>query len=220
MKTKVLIDGKEFPLEQTNIAKRSNTLNGFTLVPVIGVFLDDETIFTTTTTNEVCINGAPVRLFSKSHPEIESQRYMRSLRSSLESEILKEEVAKHKRMLPEIANTLQSVLKVIPYLGKQQIAMSNGGYGDCKPIYSFVGISLKKNNLYLEIFKEEDVATRKTQDAVNWVYARTVKRKKGLSPEAKQEYDSEVSELLKGLDINNLEERTIYLEELYKELLS
>ena len=217
MSMTVSIDGKEFALEHTNIARRSNTLEGFTLQPVVGVFVDDETLFTTAT-KEVRVNGAPVRLFSASYKWVEPQKYMSSLRKLVESEIVKEGVDKQKRSLPKISTTLQSVLDVMPYLGKQQIAMSNGGYGDCEPIWSFVGITLKKNVLNLEIFRDEEVATRKTQEAVEFIYGRAVQKKKGLSPEAKQEYDSEVRELLKGLDINNLEERTAYLEELYNDL--
>ena len=217
MITTVSIDGKEFALEHTNIAKRSNTLDGFTLQDVVGIFVDDETLFTTAT-KEVLINRAPVRLFSASHTWIEPQRYMSSLRKLVESEIVKEGVSRLKRTLPKISNTLQSVLDVMPYLGKQQIAKSNGGYGDCEPIWSFVGITLKKNILSLEIFRDEEVATRKTQEAVEFIYGKTVQKKKGLSSEAKREYDEEVRELLKGLNINNLEERTAYLEELYNVL--
>lgn len=213
----VSIDGKKFELVNTNIVKRSNTLEGFTIQPVVGVFVDDETLFTTAI-KEVLINRVPVRLFSASCMWIEPQRYMSSLRKLVESEIIKEGVAKLKRTLPKISNTLQSVLDAMQYLGKQQIANSNGGYGDCEPIWNFVGITLKKNILSLEIFRDEDVATRKTQEAVEFIYGKAVQKKKGLSPEAKQEYDEEVRELLKGLDINTLEERTAYLEELYNAL--
>ncbi len=213
----VSIDGKEFVLKHTNIARRSNTLEGFTLQPVEGVFVDDETLFTTKT-KEVRVNGAPVRLFSASHEWIKPQKYMSSLRKLVESEIVKEGVNKQKSSLPKISNTLQSVLGVMPYLGEQKIAMSNGGYGDCEPIWCFVGIALKKNILSLEIFRDEDVATRRTQESVEFIYGRAMQKKKGLSPEAKQEYNSEVRELLKGLNINNLEERTTYLEEFYNVL--
>lgn len=213
----VEIDGKEFALENVNIAERSNTVEGFTLIPVVGVIIDDKTLFTTET-KEVLVYGAPVRLFSASHTEIEPQRYMSTLRKLVESEILKEGAASLRKKLPEISSTLPSVLEVRPWLGRKQITLSNGGYGDCEPIWTFVGIILKKNILSLEIFRDEDVAARKTQEAVEFIYGRAMKKKKGLSPEARQEYDSEVREQLKGLNIDNLKERTEYLEEYYNDL--
>ena len=44
----------------------------------------------------------------------------------------------------------------------------------------------------------------------------------GLSPKeqkVKSEFDTEVHELLNGLDINNIEERISYLQELYQVLI-
>lgn len=96
--------------------------------------------------------------------------------------------------------------------------MSNGGYGDCKPIESFVCIELKKNALSLNIVKGEELATRRTQEAVAFVYAKTVQKKKGLSPEAKREYDDAVKEYSEGINIDNLEEIVLFLEELYQDL--
>ncbi len=213
----VIIDGKEFALKDTNIARRSNNAQGFILQPVKGVFIDDETLFTTET-KEVLVYGAPVRLFSESHGWIEPQRYMNALRKMVEGEILREAFEKAKRELPKVSNTLQSVLEIKPCLGKKVLAMSNGGYGDCKPIESFVCIELKKNALSLNIVKGEELATRRTQEAVAFVYAKTVQKKKGLSPEAKREYDDAVKEYSEGINIDNLEEIVLFLEELYQDL--
>lgn len=214
----IFVDGKGFELEYVNIPERSNTPEGFFLREVAGIFIDDETLFTTKT-NEVLVNGAPVRLFYAGDHCIPPQRYMKDLRKSVEREQLKRAAENYKRMLPQISNTLQSVLEAKQHLGKKQIATTNGGYGDCEPVWSFVCMVLKKNGtLSLDIMKDEEAATRQTQKAVEHVYYKSMQNKKGLSPEAKQEYDKEVENLREGLNIENLEERTSYLAELYDEL--
>lgn len=152
--------------------------------------------------------------------------YMEKLWRCVESYKLSVAEVELLKTFPEISNTLQSVLDAIPYLGEHQLAMSNGGYGDSKPIYAYVGIVLKKDNsLAMKAFREEETAIRKTQEAVEFIYSNTMnsKIKKGakkLSPEDKQDFEQEVEEFRKGLDSKNFAERVSYLEELYKDLIA
>lgn len=219
----VYIDGKEFEVKEVYSAP----INGRGLCGTCGIFIDDETLFTTKV-EEVRINGAPVRLFygGENGCCIMPKRYMKDLRRSVESDKLETASIQLRNALPKVSGTLESILEVIPHLGKHQLAMSNCGYGDSTPIFCSVGIVLKKDNqLVLDLFRDEDAATRKTQEAVEFVYGKTMQSKirkgvKKLSPEARQEFEKEVRELAKELSINNLEERASYLEELYNVLIA
>jgi len=218
----VHIDGKEFEVEEVYSAP----ISGRGFCGTCGVFIDEETLFTTKT-EEVLFNGAPLRLFygGENGCCILPQRYMKDLRRKVESDKLETAAIQMRKTFPKISNTLQSFLEAIPHLGKQQLAMSNGGYGNSEPIFCFVGIVLKKDNsLIMEVFRDEGVAARRTQEAVKFFYDKTMQSKikkgeKKLSPEAKQEFKQEAMELAKGLEVSNFEERAAYLEELYDALI-
>lgn len=159
---------------------------------------------------------------------------MADLRNKVERARVKEAWDRAKRNLPELeAFDISSVLKCIPCIGKQEITIGNGGYGE--PIYGFGCLSLQKNNsLKLELIEDEEKAAEKTKEAIEFLYGKHIKESypekkfkflkgaKGLSKKeqkVKEEFDSEVRELLEGLDISNIEERTSYLEELYNVMI-
>lgn len=212
----IYIDGKKFKVYRS---PRSSV--------GLVIEIDAETLFTTET-NEVFIYGFPVQFCYDGENGwcIPPQRYMKDLRRKVESNKLETAVIQLRKTFPKISNTSQSFLEAIPHLGKQQLGMSNGGYGNSEPIFCFVGIVLKKdNNLIMEVFRDEDTAVRKTQEAMEFIYDKTMQSKirkgeKKLSPEAKQEFKQEAMELAKGLEVSNFEERVSYLEELYDALIA
>lgn len=159
---------------------------------------------------------------------------MTDLRNKVERARVKAAWDRVKRNLPELeAFDISSVLKCIPYIGKQEITIGNGGYGET--IYGFGCISLQKNNsLKLELIEDEEKSAEKTKEAIEFLYGKHIKENysekkfkflkgvKGLSKKeqrVKEEFDSEVRQLLEGLDISNIEERISYLEELYNVLI-
>lgn len=164
----------------------------------------------------------------------QSGNTMADLRNKVERARVKEAWDRAKRNFPELeAFDISSVLKCIPCIGKQEITIGNGGYGE--PIYGFGCLSLQKNNsLKLELIEDEEKAAEKTKEAIEFLYGKHIKESypekkfkflkgvKGLSKKeqkVKEEFDSEVRELLEGLDISNIEERTSYLEELYNVMI-
>lgn len=159
---------------------------------------------------------------------------MADLRNKVERARVKEAWDRAKRNLPELESfDISSVLKCIPTIGKQEITIGNGGYGE--PIYGFGCITLQKNNsLKLELIEDEEKSAENTKEAIKFLYGKHIKENypekkfkflkgvKGLSKKeqkVKEEFDSEVRELLEGLDISNIEERISYLEELYNVLI-
>lgn len=159
---------------------------------------------------------------------------MADLRNKVERARVKEAWDRAKRNLPELESfDIFSVLKCIPCIGKQKITIGNGGYGE--EIYGFGCITMQKNNsLKLELIEDEEKAAENTKEAIQFLYGKHIKENysekkfkflkgvKGLSKKeqkVKEEFDSEVREMLVGLDISNIEERISYLEELYNDLI-
>lgn len=159
---------------------------------------------------------------------------MADLRNKVERARVKEAWDRAKRNLPELESfDISSVLKCIPTIGKQEITIGNGGYGE--PIYGFGCITLQKNNsLKLELIEDEEKSAENTKEAIEFLYGKHIKENypekkfkflkgvKGLSKKeqkVKEEFDSYVRELLEGLDITNIEERISDLEELYNVMI-
>lgn len=160
---------------------------------------------------------------------------MADLRNKVERVRIKEAWDRAKRNLPELeAFDIPSVLKCIPYIGKREITIGNGGYGE--PIYGFGCITTlpKNNSLKLELIEDEEKAVEKTKETIEFLYGKHIKENysekkfkflkgvKGLSKKeqkVKDEFDSYVRELLEGLDISNIEERISDLEELYNVMI-
>lgn len=159
---------------------------------------------------------------------------MNDLRNKVERARIKKAWDRAKNQLPELESfKISSVIKYIPYLGKKEITIGNGGYGE--PIYGFGCLTLQKNNsLKLELIEEEEKAAEKTKEAIEFLYRKHIKENypekkfkflkgtKGLSKKeqkVKEKFYSEVRELLEGLDIGNIEERLSFLEEYYNVLI-
>lgn len=156
------------------------------------------------------------------------------LRNALERDRVSKAWKAAKRRLPELKSyEVASIVECIPYIGKKEITRGNGGYGDS--IYGFGCLALQKNESFqLELIEDEEKAQAKTKEAVEFLYGKTIRQnysekkfkflkgKKGLSPKeqkVKEEFDSEVRELLVGLEISNIEERLAFLQEYYEVLV-
>lgn len=164
----------------------------------------------------------------------QSGNTMADLRNKVERARVKEAWDRAKGNLTRLeVFDIASALKCIPYIGKQEITIGNGGYGE--PIYGFGCITLNKNNsLKLELIEDEEKAVENTKEAIEFLYGKHIKENysqkkfkfikgvKGLSKKeqkVKEEFDSYVRELLEGLDISNIEERISDLEELYNVMI-
>lgn len=199
------------------------------------ITVDKYTLYHSDTRRIALDDGTQVTLYYYGDSwHAQSGNTMADLRNKVERARVKEAWDRAKRNLPELESfDISSALKCIPCIGKQEITIGNGGYGE--PIYGFGCLSLQKNNsLKLELIEDEEKAAEKTKEAIEFLYGKHIKESypekkfkflkgvKGLSKKeqkVKEEFDSEVRELLEGLDISNIEERTSYLEELYNVMI-
>ena len=155
------------------------------------------------------------------------------MRNSVENDRLKVEWETARNNMPKLkASSIPFVMQCADALGKKEVTCDNGGYGE--PIYGFGCLVLEGNSLHFDLLEDEEKASANTQEAIEFLYGRFIRehfsdkkfkfRKgiKGLSPKeqkVKSEFDAEVRELARGLDISNIEERLSYLEELYSMLI-
>lgn len=193
------------------------------------ICIDKETLFNTNMRVVTLDNGKQVDLYCGT----KKNKSVVALKNAVESEMIKYAWKEKRNDLPSIkASNIASVLEVMEYLGKQKITYGNGGYGD--PIYGFGCLVLEKNSLHLELLEDEAKAKEKTQEATEFLYNKFIKQNfsekkfkfkkgiKGLSrkeTKVKEEFDLEVHEMLRGLEISNIEERVSYLQELYEVLI-
>lgn len=198
------------------------------------IVVDTYTLYHTEVKNVALEDGTRVMLKYGDSYFGKSGNSITDLRNKVELERIGKAWKRAKENLPELESSkLSSVLEYTSYIGKQKVTDGNGGYG--KPIYGFICLALQKNNsLKLELLEDEESADAKTKEAVEFLYGKTIRENysekkfkfrkgtKGLSPKeqkAKEDFDSEVRELLEGLDISNINERLSYLEELYNVLI-
>lgn len=199
------------------------------------ITIDTYTLYHSDTKRIALDDGTQVTLYYYGDSwHAQSGKTMADLRNKVERARVKEAWDRAKRNLPELESfDISSALKCIPCIGKQEITIGNGGYGE--PIYGFGCLSLQKNNsLKLELIEDEEKAAEKTKEAIEFLYGKHIKENypekkfkflkgvKGLSKKeqkVKEEFDSEVRQLLEGLDVSNIEERISYLEELYNVLI-
>lgn len=215
----VIIDGKAFKVHY-----------GYAEASIV---VDSYTLYHTDVKNVVLDNGTRVTLKYGDSYFGKSGNSMADLRNKVENERVKRLWDKARKSLPELESSkISSVLKCIPYIGKTNVTYGNGGYG--APIYGFICLSLQNKSLKLELLEDEEKADNKTKEAVEFLYGENIREKypekkfkfrkgtKGLSPKeqkVKEEFYSEVRQLLEGLDIRNIEERLSYLDELYDVLV-
>ena len=218
----ITIDGKAFKVSYDWREKAS-------------IVVDEYTLYHTNLKTVKLDNGEQVELHysAPSSWKTKNSTNMVVLRNIIENERVKNVWKEKRNNLPALkSTTIKSALELSSYIGKQEITCGNGGYGE--PIYGFGCFVLEKNSLYLELLEDEDTARQNTKEAIEFLYGKFIRENfsdkrfkfkkgiKGLSPKeqkVKSEFDTEVHELLNGLDINNIEERISYLQELYQVLI-
>lgn len=213
----VTIDGKVFSVSYDWREKAS-------------IVIDEETLYNTDVKSVKLDNGAQVEIYYNEQTTWSTKKSnnMVELRNMVENERIRNAWKEKRNDLPALKSTIKSALQHSANIGKQEVTCGNGGYGE--PIYGFGCLALEKNSLHLELLEDENAAREKTQEAIEFLYGKFIKENfsekrfkfkkgvKGLSPKeqkVKSEFDSEVHELLNGLDIDNIEERVSYLQELY-----
>ncbi len=217
----VIIDGKQFEVSYDWKQKASITI-------------DEYTLYHTEVKEVILDNGKKVEVYycgSCCHSKRNTN--IVALRNAVENDRVRKCFERKRENLPRLkSNTIKSALELIEYIGKQEVTCGNGGYGE--PIYGFGCFVLEKNSLHLELLEDEEKAEENTQEAIEFLYGKFIRENfydkkfkfkkgvKGLSPKeqkVKSEFDSEVQELLRGLNISNIEENVTYLEELYSILI-
>lgn len=213
----IQIDGKEF--------KVSYDWRG-----TASISIDKYTLFNTDTRTVALDDGKKVEIYyAISAWSGKKNNNIVSLRNAVEKEMIKSAWEEKRNNLPSVkSGTIKSAVEVMQYIGKQEVTRGNGGYGE--QIYGFGCLVLNKNSVHLELLEDEEKAKEKTQEVTEFLYGKFIRENfsekrfkfrkgiKGLSrkeQKVKDEFDSEVHELLNGLDIGNIEERAEYLKELY-----
>lgn len=196
--------------------------------------IDKYTLYNTDLRNVALDNGTKVTIYYSEDIWHEKRNAnILALRNAVENDRLKTAWEEARINMPKLkASSISAVMQCVDVLGKKEVTCGNGGYGD--PIYGYGCLVLEGNSLHFELLEDEEKAIAKTQEAIEFLYGRFIRehfsdkkfkfRKgiKGLSPKeqkVKAEFDSEVHELSRGLDIGNIEERLSYLEELYSMLI-
>lgn len=216
----VLIDGKSFDVTYSG-SKPS-------------IYVDDETLFTTGVNLVTLDNGTRVSLKNYNVYRREEES-MAGLRNAVENQRIFALRDSKKRQYARIqVTTLQDVLNYADYIGKIELTMNNGGYGD-EPILAYGCVTLKKKTVFFELLDSEEDASFNTREALQYLFMKEVekrypigcfsaqkgKKKKILTPkenEVKMEFDSLVRELLRDLTVGNAEENLDFLEEYFQEL--
>lgn len=216
----VTIDGKEFRVS-----------HGYREA---SISIDKYTLYHTDVKNVTLDNGTKVTIYYSEDIWHEKRNAnILALRNAVENDRLKATWETARNNMPKLkASSIPSVMQCVNELGKKEVTCDNGGYGE--PIYGFGCLVLEGNSLHFDLLEDEEKASANTQEAIEFLYGRFIRehfsdkkfkfRKgiKGLSPKeqkVKSEFDAEVRELARGLDISNIEERLSYLEELYSMLI-
>lgn len=216
----ISIDGKEFEVS-----------NGYMETSIV---IDKYTLYNTETKNVVLDNGTKVTIYY--YPEdgsrVRRDNNIVALRNSIERDRIRKAWIEARSKLPEVKTSISSVMQHVDVLGEKKVTCGNGGYGD--PIYGYGCLVLEKNSLHVELLEDEEKATENTRESIEFLYLKFIKENfsdkkfkfrkgiKGLSPKetkVKAEFDNEVREIAKGLEISNIEERLSYLEEVYSMLI-
>ena len=131
--------------------------------------------------------------------------------------------------------SLDDVIKNASRIGKIELTMNNGGYGDV-PVLAYGYIALKKNTVTVNIGDDEEIAKSHTFEALQYLFIKEIEKRYGESKfshqkgkkkkiltksemEAKKDFDSLVREVLLNLTIENALENLEFLEEYYQELI-
>lgn len=219
----VVIDGKQFTVHNSFYDKGGV------------VYIDNETLFTTKVNEVFLDSGEKVHfcsniLFSRKTTSISE------LKNAVEMNRLNRIREKKKQEYESLKiSSLDDVIANAEKIGKIQLTMNNGGYGDT-PIFAYGYIVLKKNTVTFKLGDDEKIAKSNTLEALQYLFFKEIERKYGESKfshqigkkkkiltesemEAKKDFDSLVRELMPSLTVENARENLEFLEEYYQELM-
>lgn len=197
------------------------------------VLLDDETLFTTNVKEVFLDSGKRVRFKSHELPKRVETNIV-ALRNAVEvSRIARIKSSKKYEYENVKINTIYDFIENADKVGKVQLTMCNGGFGN-EPIFAYGYIALKKKTVTLEIGEDEEVANSDTLEALQYLFYKEIEKKYGESKfshqtgkkiltesemEAKKDFDSLVREVLVSLTTENVLENLEFLEEYYQEIM-
>lgn len=219
----VVIDGRQFTVHYGYLSKGGV------------VYIDNETLFTTNVKEVTLDFGEKVHfcaetLFGRKETNIVS------LRNAVEMNRLNRIRERKRHEYEELrANSLTDVIQNVSKIGKIELTMNNGGYGNV-PIFAYGYIALKKNTVTFKIGDDEEIAKSNTQEALQYLFFKEIEKRYGESKfshqigskkktltksemEVKKDFDSLVRELLLGLTIENVLENLEFLEEYYQDIM-
>ncbi len=199
------------------------------------ITIDEETLRTTSINEVVLNNGNKVKIryiVDATKYIVVQSTQISDLRKRAEMERIGMAWEDAREGLKLKSYKLEAILEAY---GQGKKIVTHSDFGDGEPIYGYICFELLQNSsIKIKLLENSEEANAKTQEVIEFLYGKIIKEnysekkfrflkaQKGLSrkeQKVKDEFDSEVREMLKGLDINNIEERLEYLEELYQELI-
>lgn len=219
----VMIDGKQFEVEYNSWEKRGI------------VYLDSETLFTTNVKELKLDSGEKVH-FALTSLYGRRETNIVALKNAVEMNRIKrlrEGMRKEYDVLK--VNTITDAISNASRIGKVELTMNNGGYGDT-PIFVYGYIELKKNKVTFRIGDDENVAKSNTLEALQYLFMKEIEKRYGENKfshqkgkkkqilteserEVKEDFYSFVREVLANLTIENTLENLEFLEEYYQEVI-
>lgn len=219
----VMIDGKQFEVEYNSWEKRGI------------VYLDSETLFTTNVKELKLDSGEKVH-FTLTSLYGRRETNIVALKNAVEMNRIKrlrEGMRKEYDVLK--VNTITDAIANASRIGKVELTMNNGGYGDT-PIFVYGYIELKKNKVTFRIGDDENVAKSNTLEALQYLFMKEIEKRYGENKfshqkgkkkqilteserEVKEDFYSFVREVLANLTIENTLENLEFLEEYYQEVI-
>ena len=218
-----MIDGKQFEVEYNSWEKRGI------------VYLDSETLFTTNVKELKLDSGEKVH-FALTSLYGRRETNIVALKNAVEMNRIKrlrEGMRKEYDVLK--VNTITDAISNASRIGKVELTMNNGGYGDT-PIFVYGYIELKKNKVTFRIGDDENVAKSNTLEALQYLFMKEIEKRYGENKfshqkgkkkqilteserEVKEDFYSFVREVLANLTIENTLENLEFLEEYYQEVI-
>ena len=220
---RIVIDGKQFQVHYSFFDKGGR------------VYIDNETLFTTKVKEVLLDSGEKVHFCSETLIG-RSETNIVALKNAVEMSRLNR-VRERKRQEYESLriHSLDDVIANACKIGKIELTMNNGGYGNI-PVLAYGYIALKKNTVTFKLGDDEEIANSNTIEALQYLFFKEIQKKYGENKfshqtgkkkkvltesemEAKKDFDSLVREVMLSLTIDNISENLEFLEEYYQEVM-
>lgn len=219
----IVIDGKQFDVHYNIFDKRAI------------VYLDLETLYTTDE-KEVFLDTGERIYFAATVAIGRMETNIVALRNAVEMRRIAQLRDKLKKKCETVKiSCLRDVINNKELLGKVELTLDKGGFGDI-PVLVYVALSIKKNNVVLKVFDDQELATADMQETLQHLFLKEMNKKYHVSRfshalgknkklltqtemEKKMDFDSLVREVACLLTINNLSENLEFLDEYYYEIM-